>query len=148
EARLSFTEGQVYMDETKFTEAAHSMTTAIGLFDRAYGTNNPNTARAYGTLSQILRAAGRNPDALVAARHTLDITVATLGPNHPTTAGAQMTLAQVLIECRQNAEARRLLDQADATFARVFGAVHPARASVQGNLFTLALIDQRWEDAL
>ena len=148
EARLAFTEGEVFMDETKFTEAAHSMDSAIQLFERAYGTNTPNVARAYGTLSEILRAAGRNPDALVAARHTLDIAIATLGPNHPTTAGAQMTLAQVLIDVQQNAEARHLLEQADSTFARVYGEVHPVRAAVQGNLFTLALTEQRWADAL
>ncbi|MEO6772059.1 MAG: serine/threonine-protein kinase [Kofleriaceae bacterium] len=148
EARLAFTEGQVFMDETNFTEAAHSMDSAIALFERAYGTNNPNVARAYGALSQILRGAGRTPEALVAARHTLEIALATLGPNHPTTAGAQLTLAQVLIDDQQNAEARRLLEQADATFARVYGAIHPARAAVQGNLVNLALTEQRWDDAL
>jgi predicted Ser/Thr protein kinase len=148
EARLAFTEGQVFFDETKFADAARSMNTAVELFERAYGTDNPNVARAYGELSQILRGAGRNPDALVAARHTLEIALATLGPDHPTTGGAQMTLAQVLIDTQQNAEARKLLDAADATFARVYGEIHPARAAVQGNLFTLALTEQRWGDAL
>ena len=148
EARLAYTEGEVFMDETKFTEAAHAMDSAIQLFEHAYGTDSPNVARAYGTLSQIFRAAGRNPDALAAARHTLEIATATLGPNHPTTAGAQMTLAQCLIDNQQNAEGKKLLEQADATFARVYGEIHPARASVQGNLFTLALTEQRWADAL
>jgi len=148
EARLAFTEGQVFMDETKFADAARSMGSAIELFERAYGTDNPNVARAYGALSQILRGAGRNPDALVAARRTLEIALATLGPDHPTTAGAKMTLAQVLIDNQENAEGRRLLDEADATFARVYGEIHPARAAVQGNLFNLALTEQRWADAL
>jgi len=148
EARLAFTEAQIFMDETKLTDAAKAMQSSIALFEKAYGPENPNVAQAYGTLTQILHAAGNNPDALVAARRTLEIALATLGPDHPVVAGAKMTLGQVLVDLQQFAEGRRLYEQADKTFARVYGPVHPVRAAIQGNLFNLALSEQRWADAL
>jgi eukaryotic-like serine/threonine-protein kinase len=148
EARLDLTEAQLFVEEMKLVEAEKTIDASIALFEKVYGAVHPNVAQAYGVLSQIMRAAGRNPDSLVAARHTIELAQATLGPDHPTTAGAKMTLAQVLIDDGQLADGKRLLEEADATFQRVYGDFHPSRAAVQGNLFTVALIEERWADAL
>jgi tetratricopeptide (TPR) repeat protein/predicted Ser/Thr protein kinase len=148
EARLDMTEAQVLVEEMKLADAEKSMNAAIATLEKVYGGEHPNVAQGYGVLSQILRAEGRLPDALVAARHTLAIANATLGEDHPTTAGAKMTLAQSLIDNGQLGEARVLLEQADASFEKVYGEIHPLRAAVQGNLCEIALVQQRYADAL
>ncbi|MFT3692797.1 MAG: serine/threonine-protein kinase [Kofleriaceae bacterium] len=148
EARLAMTEAQVFADESKLADAEKAMTAAIPLFEKAYGAEHPYLASAWGALSQIYNAEGKRDEATAAAQKCVTIANDTLGQDHPTTAGAKLALAQALIDKEQFADAKKLLLEADATFAKIYGEVHVTRASVQGNLFNVDLAMKDYTAAL
>lgn len=147
ESHLLLTEAQVLTDETRFAEAETAMHASIALMEQTYGAVHPNVASAYGVLSQIQFAEGKD-DCLNTAQRALDLAIKTLNVDHPTVAGAKMTLAQAMIRGRRLGEARRLRQEADASFVKDYGDLDPHRAAIQGNLGTLALSEERWGDAV
>lgn len=148
EARLAMTEAQVYADESKLAEAEKAMTASISLFQKAYGDQHPYLASAWGALSQIYNAEGKRDEATAAAQTCVTLADETLGVDHPTTAGAKLALAQALIDKEQFADAKKLLLDADATFAKIYGDVHVTRASIEGNLFNVDLAAKDYPAAL
>ncbi|CAN5629402.1 hypothetical protein BH11MYX1_BH11MYX1_28630 [soil metagenome] len=146
ESHILLTEAQVLTDESRFAEAETAMRTSIALLESTYGADHPNVAAAYGVLSQIQFAEGKD-DCVTSAQRALDIATKTLNADHPTVAGAKMTLAQAMIRSHRLGEARRLLQEADTSFVKDYGDLNPRRAAIQGNLGTLALSEQRWVDA-
>jgi len=145
ESHILLTEAQVLTDEARLGEAEKAMRASIELMEKTYGTEHPNLAVAYGALAQIELEAGK--DAQASAQRALELARHTLDPDHPTVAGAKMTLAQAMLRAHRNDDARRLLQEADASFVKNYGAIDPRRAAIQGNLGELALAEQRWSDA-
>ncbi len=148
ESKIGITEAQILTDESRLAEAEVVMKRSIELLVSTYGTDHPNIATAYGVLSQIQLDAGNAAAAEASATRALEVALHTLNADHPNVAGAKMTLAQALIRRGDSASARRLLQEADASFAKDYGDANPRRAAIQGNLGTLALTEQRWSDAV
>ncbi len=143
---LLTTEAQVFLDENRLGEAEKVMQQAVAILEQAYGPQHPKLGAALGTLSQILRAQGK--DSLAVSRRTFEIFQNAYGPDHPTSAGAEMNLAQAQTNAEQYAEARASLVHADQVFAKVFGEVHPMRAAIAGNLAGIEQLQQHWDAAL
>jgi hypothetical protein len=143
---LLATEAQVLLDENRLGESEKVMQQAVATLEQAYGPQHPKLGSALGTLSQILRAQGK--DSLAISQRTFDIFHDAYGPDHPTSAGSEMNLAQALTDAERYADAREHLLHADQVFAKVFGEGHPLRAAIAGNLGAIEQLTEHWDAAL
>jgi tetratricopeptide (TPR) repeat protein len=147
EATITTTEAQVLTDENRLGEADVAMRRAVTMLEHVYGPDHPAVGNAYGQLSEIERGLGHNAEALAAANRTLAILGPALGPDHPTVAGSKMNLASVLIQTHDLERARKLLVEADRSFLATYGADHPLRAAIYGNIGTLEMTAEHYEAA-
>jgi CHAT domain-containing protein/tetratricopeptide (TPR) repeat protein len=102
--------------------------------ERILGEKHPETVHSYNNLANNLSSQGRNADAEMLSRRTLDLRRELVGEKHPDTAKAFNTLAHNLQSRGRYADALPLLQKSLDLRRELLGEKHPDTATGYRNL--------------
>jgi tetratricopeptide (TPR) repeat protein len=144
--------GMIQESASRFDDAERSYREAIAIFDRSLAANDPRTARAHGSLAELLTYRGRRGEAEKEFALTIAAERKSLGADHPELAATLIDLGLLYVNERKYTEA-------DASFAealRIYRPLHHADTSSALRLLGVSLMNQerfpeaqqRFEEAL
>jgi len=117
--------GQVYHEQSRFTEAEPLAREALEGFRRAAGEEDPSTLAALNNLALLLNSMGDAEQAERLYRQALDAQRRVLGEAHPDTISSKGNLAQLLLDRGSYDEAAPLVEEVLALRRRQLGPNHP-----------------------
>ena len=107
----------------RLAEAEAGYREAGTLWTESYGAEHRDALSAQMSLAQVLRATGRNDEAIALLRHVVDVRTR-LGGDTPERIDALRILGSALSANAEHAEAVRDLVEAEAMAVRVYGEAH------------------------
>jgi tetratricopeptide (TPR) repeat protein/transcriptional regulator with XRE-family HTH domain len=107
---------------------------ALTIYEKAFGSEHPNTATTVTVLAMMLEAKDDRASAQPLYERALTIREKALGPDHPDTASSLDNLATCLFQQGDVVASRRLLKRASKIREKVLGPDHPTTARGLSNL--------------
>lgn len=124
-ADVSLDLGKVYWIKGDYVHSQSLQQSALAIYQRAYGEENPSVARALSEIGFSLHGAGDYAAAQPYFERALEMDRKTLGPDHVDTITVLERLAFNLQRAGDYARAKVLEEQALAAAERVLGPDHP-----------------------
>ena len=120
---------------------------AVGLAERVWGTEHPDTAATYNNLAGLYRSQGKYREAEAYYLQALAICEKVLGKEHPDTATTYNNLATLYDDQGKYPEAEEYYLQALAIREKVLGTEHPSTATTYNNLALLYYDQGKYPEA-
>lgn len=130
--------GMIQESASRFDDAEKSYREAIAILERSLGSNDPRTAKAHGSLAELLAYRGRRTEAEKEFAVTIAAKRKSLGTDHPELAATYIDLGLLYVNQRKYSEA-------DASFTealRIYRPLRHADAASALRLFGLSLSAQ------
>ncbi len=142
--------GDVYGLEGRFDDGERMLNQSLQLMEQTYGPGvqgQVNYQKTLNDLGNLLRDAGRFPEAEKAFRRALAAGRATQGEDHPNVAATMGNLATVLEGQSRLTEAEDLYKRTLAVYEKIFGSNHAVTAIGLNNLANVYSAQGRFQDA-
>jgi eukaryotic-like serine/threonine-protein kinase len=124
EAAIRDTIGQAYVDLGLYPDARKQLETALALYRRVDGANNPKTLNTALRLGGVVELQGKFAEAETLDSQTSEAMRQVLGSRHPSTLKAMMNLADDYADQGKYAQAEPLLIQTLEVDRKVLGPEH------------------------
>jgi len=118
--------GELYREQERIDQAIACFQESASLRQRLLGEEHADTRSSRGTLANVLRDAGRLPEASFLHELLLDDCQRLLGPSHPDTLAARSALAATLALLGEYERALALHEQVIASCEELYGPSHEA----------------------
>jgi CHAT domain-containing protein/Tfp pilus assembly protein PilF len=142
--------GDVYGLEGRFDDGERMLNQSLQLMEQTYGPSvqgQVNYQKMLNDLGNLLKDAGRFPEAEKAFRRALAAGRATQGEDHPNVAATMGNLATVLEGESRLTEAEDLYKRTLAVYEKIFGSNHAITAIGLNNLANVYSAQGRFQDA-
>ncbi|MEI9923151.1 MAG: CHAT domain-containing tetratricopeptide repeat protein [Bradyrhizobium sp.] len=142
--------GDVYGLEGRFDDGERMLSQSLQLMEQTYGPGvqgQVNYQKTLNDLGNLLKDAGRFPEAEKAFRRALAAGRATQGEDHPNVAATMGNLATVLEGQSRLTEAEDLYKRTLAVYEKIFGSNHAVTAIGLNNLANVYSAQGRFQDA-
>lgn len=138
---------RIERDAGNFDAAQAGLDSAMQLFTRTLGADDPRQADALNDKAWLAFMRRENAAAEATARDALKLGERTLGPTHPDLGNSKYELGLILSTRGKNDEGEAMLRDAAAIYTVAHGAVHPSTFTAKEALARVLRISGKLEEA-
>lgn len=139
---------ELYIDQSRFTEAEKEIRTIVKTRENALGDENPLVAEAYVLLATVLADQGKYTEAREFAEKAIQLNNRIFeGGDNLFVAKAKHAFANIRRQEGQYAEAERLLNESLTTVKRILGDEHLKAADIERDLASVKLDQSQYREA-